>query len=232
MLETSIQVIPVTRLIHNCGWLSVVTGESTNCSQTLELPALSHSADPSPDSTLSTQLVPYNRNSSSAPRVSVLETLDMHGELFQILRPFTECQVTRTKRHVPLLPMTFPTWCCLRCRQSLLWFPYPLLRPKQDGLFPSQIAATDDLKKKPDKVHLQWPSLKRQFQSSLLYPGTVPSWSSSQVRYFRTVASSSSSEFVERNLLKTEFPTTHNLSPCHNVGFHMCRSPWCFEISP
>ena len=159
-LETSIQVIPVTRLIHNCGWLSVVTGESTNCSQTLELPALSHSADPSPDSTLSTQLVPYNRNSSSAPRVSVLETLDMHGELFQILSPFTECQVTRTKRHVPLLPMTFPTWCCLRCRQSLLWFPYPLLRPKQDGLYPSQIAATDDLKKKPDKVHLQWPSLK------------------------------------------------------------------------
>ena len=33
----------------------------------------------------------------------------------------------------------------------------------------------------------------------------------SPVRYFRTVASSSSSEFVEQNFLKTEFPTTHKI---------------------
>ena len=59
-----------------------------NCSQTLEPPALSHYADPLLDSTLSNQLVPYDRNSSSALRVSDLEALDRHGGLFQIYQSF------------------------------------------------------------------------------------------------------------------------------------------------
>ena len=34
-----------------------------------------------------------------------------------------------------------------------------------------------------------------------------------------------------RNLfLMTSLQHTKSLSPCHNVGIYMCRSPWCFEI--
>ena len=55
----------------------------------LDPPALSHYADPLPDSTPSNQLVPYDRTSSSsaALRVSNIEPLDTHG-LFQNYQSF------------------------------------------------------------------------------------------------------------------------------------------------
>ena len=133
-------------------------------------------------------------------------------DCFRFTSPFTDCQVTRTKRHVPLFPMTSPTWCCLRRRQRLLWLTYPLLRPKQEGLYPSQMAACH---RRTEKEAGQSPSSmafpKGQFQSYLSYPGTVPSWSSSHVRYFRTVASSFSSEFVGQGIFSKDFPTTHKI---------------------
>ena len=79
-------------------------------------------------------------------------------DCFRTTSLFTDCQVTRTKRHVPLLTMTSPTWCCLRRRKRLI--NVSSSRPKPEGPYPSQLAATDELKKKQDKVHLQWPPLK------------------------------------------------------------------------
>ena len=150
-------------------------------------------------------------------------------DCFRSTSPFTDCQVTRTKRHLPLLTMTSPTRCCLRRRKRLLCLTYPLLRPKPEGPYPSQLAATDELKKKQDKVHLHWPSLKDNSKVihrtlGLYHHGPHPKSGTSDQWLPLPVQNSWDKESIPK-----DFPTTNKIPFTRDL--HV-SSPRCFEISP
>ena len=75
---------------------------------------------------------------------------------FRTISPFTDCQVIKTKRPVPQPTMTSPTWCYLRPWKRSHSSMFPLLDPNRKVLIRVFLAATDELKKKQDKIYLQW----------------------------------------------------------------------------
>ena len=175
----------------------------------LDPPALSHYADPLPDSTPSNQLVPYDRTSSSssaAPRVNNIEPLDTHG-LFQNYQSFHRLSGDQDKEACTAAYYDLTNLMLSQTSEEASLINVSSSWPKPEGPYLSELTATDELKKKQDKILLQWPPLKdnnKVIQRTLgLYRQT---WSTTQVRYFQPVASSSGSESVGQGICSQRLP--------------------------
>ena len=84
-------------------------------------------------------------------------------------------------------------------------------RPKPEGPYPSQLPATDELKKKQDKVHLQWPPLKDNSKVihrtlGLYQHGPQPKSGTSDQWPPPPVQNPWDKEFIPK-----DFPTTHKI---------------------
>ena len=178
----------------------------------LDPPALSHYADPLPDSTPSNQLAPYDRttSSSAAPRVSNIEPLDTHG-LFQNYQSFHRLSGDQDKEACTAACHDITNLMLSQTSEEASLINVSSSRPKPEGPYPSQLAATDELKKKQDKIHLQWPPLKdnnKVIQRTLgLYQhgpqpksGTSNQWPPPPAQ-----------NLWDKEFIPKDFPTTHKI---------------------
>ena len=177
----------------------------------LDPPALSHYADPLPDSTPSNQLVPYDRTSSStAPRVSNIEPLDTHG-LFQNYQSFHRLSGDQDKEACTAAYHDLTNLMLSQTSEEASLINVSSSRPKPEGPYMSDLAATDELKKKQDKIHLQWPPLKNhnkviQRTLSLYQHGPQPKSGTSDQWPPHPVRNPWDKDFVPK-----DFPTTHKI---------------------
>ena len=127
----------------------------------LDPPALSHYADPLPDSMPSNQLVPYDPTSSSstAPRVINIEPLETYG-LFQNYQSFHRLSGDQDKEACTAAYHDLTNLMLSQTPEEVSLINVSSSRPKPEGPYMSDLTATDELKKKQDKIHLQWPPLK------------------------------------------------------------------------
>ena len=119
-------------------------------------PALSHYADPIPDSASNKQLVPYVRTSTStASTLGNSESLETHG-LFQNYQSFHRLSGDTEKEACTAAYHDLTNLMLSQTEES------PLInvsssRPKTDEPFPCGLTSSNEMKKKHDKLHLQWP---------------------------------------------------------------------------
>ena len=149
-------------------------------------PALSHYADPIPDSASNQQLVPYVRTpTSTASNLENSEPLETHG-LFQNYQSFHRLSGDTEKEACTAAYHDLTNLMLSQTEES------PLInvsssRPKTDEPFPCGAISSNEMKKKHEKLHLQWPPQsvhKKVINRTLgLYKTFVPK----------------------------EFPTTHNI---------------------
>ena len=128
----------------------------------LDPPALSHYADPLPDSTPSNQLVPYDptaASSSAAPSGIDVEPLETHG-LFQNYQSFHRLSGDQDKEACTAAYHDHTKLMLSQTPEEISLINVSSSRPKPEGPYSSFLAATDELKKKQDKIHLQWPPLQ------------------------------------------------------------------------
>ena len=97
-------------------------------------------------------------------------------------------------------------------------------RPKPEGPYPSRLTATDELKKKQDKIHLQWPPLKdnnKVIQRTLgLYQhGPQPKSVTSDQWPPPPVQNPWDKEFIPK-----DFPTTHKIPSTMPKRWHLHAS--------
>ena len=122
-------------------------------------PALSHYADPIPDSASNKQLVPYVRTSTStASTLKNSEPLETHG-LFQNYQSFHRLSGDTEKEACTAAYHDLTNLMLSQTEGS------PLInvsssRPKTDEPFPCSFTSSNEMKKKHDKLHLQWPPTK------------------------------------------------------------------------
>ena len=119
-------------------------------------PAVSHYADPIPDSASNKQLVPYVRTSTStASTLDNSEPLETHG-LFQNYQSLHRLSGDTEKEACTAAYHDLTNLMLSQTEES------PLInvsssRPKTDELFPCGLTTSNEMKKKHDKLHLQWP---------------------------------------------------------------------------
>ena len=173
-------------------------------------PALSHYADPIPDSASDKQLVPYVRTSTStASNLGNSEPLETHG-LFQNYQSFHRLSGDTEKEACTAAYHDLTNLMFSRTEES------PLInvsssRPKTDEPFPCGLTSSNEMKKKHDKLHLQWPSQsthKKVIDCTLaLYQhgpppkaGTSDKWPPPPVQ-----------NPWDKTFVPKEFPTTHKI---------------------
>ena len=176
----------------------------------LDPPTLSHYADPLPDSAPNNQLVPYVRTSSTtASHTSNSEPLDTHG-LFQNYQSFHRLSGVTEKEACTAAYHDLTNLMLSQTSEASL-INVSSSRPKKDDPFPSGLAVLQELKKKQEKLHLQWPPQKdhdRVIKRTLaLYQhgpppksGTVDKWPPPPVRNPR-----------DKDFVPKDFPTTHKI---------------------
>ena len=175
----------------------------------LDPPVLSHYADPR-DSTLSNQLVKYDWTSSStAPWVSNIEPLDTHG-LFQNYQSFHRLSGDQDKEACAAAYHDLTNLMLSQTSEEASLINVSSSRPKPEVPYPSELAATDELKKKQDKIHLQWPPLKdnnkvNQRTLGLYQHGPQPKSGTSD-QWPPPIRNPWDKEFVPK-----DFPTTHKI---------------------
>ena len=127
----------------------------------LDPPALSHYAVPLPHSTPSNQLVPYDPTaaSSAAPWAINIEPLETHG-LFQNYQSFHRLSGDQDKEACTAAYHDLTNLMLSQTPEEVSLINVSSSRPKPEGPYSSFLAATDELKKKQDKIHYQWPPLK------------------------------------------------------------------------
>ena len=128
----------------------------------LDPPALSHYADPLPESTPSNQLVPYDptaASSSAAPSGINVEPLETHG-LFLNYQSFHRLSGDQDKEACTAANHDLTNLMLSQTPEEVSLINVSSCRPKPEGTYSSFFAATDELKKKQDKIHLQWPPLQ------------------------------------------------------------------------
>ena len=119
-------------------------------------PALSHYADPIPDSASNKQLVPYVRTSAStASTIDNSEPLETHG-LFQNYQSFHRLSGDTEKEACTAAYHDLTNLMLSQTEESLL-INVSSSRPKTDEPFPCGLTTSNEMKKKHDKLHLQWP---------------------------------------------------------------------------
>ena len=173
-------------------------------------PALSHYADPIPDSASNKQLVPYVRTSTStASTIDNSEPLETHG-LFQNYQSFHRLSGDTEKEACTAAYHDLTNLMLSQTEES------PLInvsssRPKTDEPFPCGLTISNEIKKKHDKLHLQWPRQsvhKRVIDRTLaLYQhgpppkaGTTDKWPPPPVQ-----------NPWDKTFVPKEFPTTHKI---------------------
>ena len=124
----------------------------------LDPPALSHYADPLPDSAPNNQIVPYVRTSSTAPHVSNSEPLVTHG-LFQNYQSFHRLSGDTEKEACTAAYHDLTNLMLSQTSETSL-INVSSSRPKTDDLFPCGLTVSEELKKKQENLHLQWPPQK------------------------------------------------------------------------
>ena len=173
-------------------------------------PALSHNADPYPatDPT-NTQLVPYNKDAAKAP-TTCDNKLDTHDGLFKNYKSFHRLSgdqdgEARTSTYHELINLMLS-----QTSEDKHVINVTAARPKRDGPFGSNLEAQPELKKKQDKLHLQWPPIK---ETQCIMNGTLGLYQHGQ----QPKASSSSYQWppptVEnpwnKEFSPKDFPTAH-----------------------
>ena len=178
----------------------------------LDPPALSHYADPLPDSMPSNQLVPYDPTSSSstAPRVINVEPLETYG-LFQNYQSFHRLSGDQDKEACTAAYHDLTNLMLSQTPEEVSLINVSSSRPKPGGPYMSDLTATDELKKKQDKIHLQWPPLKThnkviQRTLSLYQHGPQPKSGTSDQWPPPPVRNPWDIDFVPK-----DFPTTHKI---------------------
>ena len=179
----------------------------------LSAPALSHYTDPLPDSTPSNQLVPYDPTSSSssaALRVINIEPLETYG-LFQNYQSFHRLSGDQDKEACTAAYHDLTNLMLSQTPEDVSLINVSSSRPKPKGPYMSDLAATDELKKKQDKIHLQGPPLKTnnkviQHTLSLYQHGLQPKSGTSDQWPPLPVRNPWDKDFVPK-----DFPTTHKI---------------------
>ena len=119
-------------------------------------PALLHYADPIPDSASNNQLVPYVRTSAStASTIDNSEPLETHG-LFQNYQSFHRLSGDTEKEACTAAYHDLTNLMLSQTEESSL-INVSSSRPKTDEPFPCGLTTSNEMKKKHDKLHLQWP---------------------------------------------------------------------------
>ena len=119
-------------------------------------PSLSHYADPIPDSASNKQLVPYVRTpTSTASNLQNSEPLETHG-LFQNYQSFHRLSGDTEKEACTAAYHDLTNLMLSQTEES------PLInvsssRPKTEEPFPCGAISSNEMKKKHEKLHLQWP---------------------------------------------------------------------------
>ena len=173
-------------------------------------PALSHYADPLPDSAPNNQLVPYVRTSSTTvPTVSNSEPLETHG-LFQNYQSFHRLSRDTEKEACTAAYHDLTNLMLSQTEEPSL-INVSSSRPKTDDPFPCGLAVSNEMKKKQEKLHLQWPPQsdhnKVINRTLALYQhgpptksGTVDKWPPPPVR-----------NPWDKDFVPKDFPTTHKI---------------------
>ena len=173
-------------------------------------PALSHYADSIPDNASDKQLVPYVRTSTStASNLGNSEPLETHG-LFQNYQSFHRLSGDTEKEACTAAYHDLTNLMLSQTEES------PLINvssscPKTDEPFLCGFISSNELKKKHDKLHLQWPSQtthKKVIDRTLaLYrhgpppkAGTSDKWPPPPVK-----------NPWDKTFVPKEFPTTHKI---------------------
>ena len=173
-------------------------------------PALSHYADPIPDSASDKQLVPYVRTSTStASNLENSEQLETH-RLFQNYQSFHRLSGDTEKEACTAAYHDLTNLMLSQTEES------PLInvsssRPKTDEPFSCGLTSSNEMKKKHNKLHLQWPSQsthKKVIDRTLaLYQhgpppkaGTSDKWPPPPVQ-----------NPWDKTFVPKEFPTTHKI---------------------
>ena len=194
--------------------------------------ALSHYADPLPDSAPNTQLVPYVRTSSTtAPTVSNTEPLETHG-LFQNYQSFHRLSGDTEKEACTAAYHDLTNLMLSQTEEPSL-INVSSSRPKTDDPFPCGFAVSNEMKKKQEKLHLQWPPQsdhnKIINRTLALYQhgpppksGTVDKWPPPPVPFgIHGIKTLSQKTF----LLPTRFRPR-----CPNVGIFIPHLPSCSDL--
>ena len=173
-------------------------------------PALSHYADPIPDSASNKQLVPYvHTPTSTASNLQNSEPLETHG-LFQNYQSFHRLSGDTEKEACTAAYHDLTNLMLSQTEES------PLInvsssRPKTEEPFPCGAISSNEMKKKHEKLHLQWPPQdvhKKVINRTLgLYQhgpppkaGTADKWPPPTVQ-----------NPWEKTFVPKEFPTTHKI---------------------
>ena len=119
-------------------------------------PALSHYADPIPDSTATTQLVPYVRQSTtSSSSVQHSKPLETHG-IFRNYQSFHRLSGDNEKEARTAAYYDLTSLMISQTDEPPL-INVSSARPKMEDPFPHGAVSSNEMKKKSEKMILQWP---------------------------------------------------------------------------
>ena len=102
---------------------------------------------------------PTSSSSSTAPRVINIEPLETYG-LFQNYQSFHPLSGDQDKEACTAAYHDLTNLMLSQTPEEVSLINVSSSRPKPEGPYMSDLAATDELKNKQDKIHLQWPPLK------------------------------------------------------------------------
>ena len=179
----------------------------------LDPPALSHYADPLPDSTPSNQLVPYDPTAASSYAAMSginVEPLETHG-LFQNYQSFHRLSGDQDKEACTAAYHNLTNLMQSQTPEEASLINVSSSRPKPEGPYLSFLSATNELKKKQDKIDLQWPPLQTHNKVikrtlSLYQHGPQPKSGTSDQWPPPPVQNPWDKDFIPK-----DFPTTHKI---------------------
>ena len=196
---------------------SLVEDESLSAAKVQKLfadlaapPALSHYADPIPDSTANKQLVPYVRQSTtSSSSVKTSEPLETHG-LFKNYQSFHRLSGDNEKEARTAAYHDLTTLMLSQTDEPQL-INVSSTRPKTEDPFPHSAVSSNEMKKKNEKMILQWPPQSSHTKVidrklGLYQHGPPPKAGTNEKWPPPTVKNPWDKSFIPK-----EFPTTHKI---------------------
>ena len=217
---------------------SLVEDESLSAAKVQKLfadlaapPALSHYADPIPDSTANKQLVPYVRQSTtSSSSVKTSEPLETHG-LFKNYQSFHRLSGDNEKEARTAAYHDLTTLMLSQTDEPQL-INVSSTRPKTEDPFPHSAVSSNEMKKKNEKMILQWPPQSSHTKVidrtlGLYQHGPPPKAGTNEKWPPPTVKNPWDKSFIPK-----EFPTTHKIPSAmpkrwdlHSTSPHTLRPP-------
>ena len=173
-------------------------------------PALSHYADPIPDNTAHKQLVPYvHQSTTSSSSVKNSEPLETHG-LFKNYQSFHRLSGDNEKEARTAAYHDLTTLMLSQTDEPQL-INVSSTRPKTEEPFPHSAVSSNEVKKKNEKMILQWPPQSSHTKVidrtlGLYQHGPPPKASTNEKWPPPTVKNPWDKSFIPK-----EFPTTHKI---------------------